>query len=400
MLASAPAAYVARRERFRTDDPRVLDPVSRRARFQWDGDVEALPYTGEPPLRRELAKQAGGPFVGDAEKQGLLMAQPFVGAVVARSGSRPVVAAAPLYVTAVVLPAVAVNALTLLLAIIAVGAANGTLDISMNVQGLAVELSVKRALFSSLHAAFSFGALAGAGLAAMVASAGMAPLPHLIGVALVGALVMAGLARSLVADEDQADAAAPRFVRPSRALLALGVVAFCALLAEGAVFDWSGIYLARVVGASEGIAPLALAAFSLTMGAGRLLGDGAAARLGGSVTVLIGALLATAGLTLSLALPSVPGAISGFAIMGMGLSVVFPLTLRAAGGRERSPGPAIAAVSTLGYMGFLLGPPAIGILAEATGLRAALSIVGVACVVAAVLSIGQGRGLRMRSSET
>lgn len=191
---------------------------------------------------------------------------------------------------------------------------------------------------------------------------------------------------SLLPDEGRADAAAPRFVRPSRSLALLGVVAFCALLAEGAVFDWSGIYLAQVVEAGEGVAALGLATFSLTMGAGRLLGDRVVARLGSPTTVLVGGVLATSGVTLVLGAVSLPLAIAGFGIMGLGLSVVFPLTLRAAGRHAYPSGPAIAATSTLGYMGFLLGPPVIGLLAEETGLRAALVIVGAACAVAAVLS--------------
>lgn len=355
--------------------------------FFLNGAVFSSWYARLPAIQEHLELSEGA--IGLAllgAPLGLLVAQPLVGAVVARRGSRPVVAAAPLYLTAVILPALAVDARTLLLAVIAVGAANGALDIAMNVQGLAVELVARRALFNSLHAAFSFGVLAGAALASVVASAGVPPFPHLAGAALVGAAIAVAVARSLLPDEDRADAAAPRFVRPTRSLAVLGVVAFCALLAEGAVFDWSGIYLARVVEAREGVAALGLAAFSLTMGVGRLLGDTVAARLGSPTTILGGALLATSGLTLSLGSASAPWAITGFAIMGLGLSVVFPLTLRAAGGRDQPAGPAIAAVSTLGYMGFLLGPPAIGLAAEATGLRAALLIACAACAIAAVLS--------------
>ncbi len=109
---------------------------------------------------------------------GLLLAQPLVGAVVARRGSRLLIVAAPLYLAVVVLPAVAVDATTLLVAALVVGAANGALDIAMNAQGIALERAIPRRLFNSLHAAFSFGALAGAGLAAAAAAAGVPPLPH------------------------------------------------------------------------------------------------------------------------------------------------------------------------------------------------------------------------------
>ena len=357
------------------------------AMFFLNGAVFSSWYARLPAIQEHLELSEGG--IGAVllgAPLGLLVAQPLVGAIVARRGSRPVVAAAPLYLSAVLLPALAVDTVTLLLAVIAVGAANGALDVAINVQGLAVERAAQRALFNSLHAAFSFGALAGAAVASVVASAGVPPIPHLAGAAVAGSALAAVVARSLLPDENRADAAAPRFVRPTRPLVALGIVAFCALLAEGAVFDWSGIYLARVVEAQEGTAALGLGAFSLTMGAGRLLGDGLATRLSPSNSVLGGALLAASGLTLALALISPRWAIVGFAVMGLGLSVVFPLTLRAAGHRDSSPGPAVAAVSTVGYMGFLLGPPVIGLLAQVSGLRVALLVVVGACAAVAMLS--------------
>ena len=312
---------------------------------------------------------------------GLLVAQPIVGAVAARRGSRALVAAAPLYLAAVVLPALAVDAPTLLLAALVVGAANGTLDLAMNAQGIAVERAAGRRLFNSLHAAFSFGALAGAGLGAAAAALDVAPLPHLAGAAL--------LAPGLL--HDQGDPRAPRLARPSRRLAALGTIAFCALLAEGAVFDWSGVYLDDEAGSRAGLAPLGLAAFALCMGAGRLAADGAVTRLGAARTARLGAVVAALGLGLALAIAAPAAAICGFALMGLGLSAVFPLTLRAAGAHDAAAGPALAAVSTVGYAGFLAGPPLIGLLAGATSLRAALVPVAALCVLAAGLATAVGR---------
>lgn len=351
-----------------------------------NGAVFTSWYARLPAIQEQLqlsAGQLGLALLG--APVGLLLAQPVVGAVVARRGSRVLVAAAPLYLAAVVLPAVAVDATTLLLAVLVVGAANGALDVAMNAQGIAVERAATRRLFNSLHAAFSFGALAGAGLAAVAAAAGLPPLPHLAASAAAGAAIAVVLARGLLPDHGAADA--PRIVRPTRRLAALGVVAFCALLAEGAVFDWSGIYLATEASAAAGVAPLGLAAFALCMGLGRLAGDQVAARAGVSATARGGALLATAGLGLALASAIPAIAVTGFAVMGLGLSAVFPLTLRASGTHEDAPGPALAAVSTIGYAGFLTGPPVIGLLADATGgLRLALTLVCALCVVAALLA--------------
>jgi MFS family permease len=361
--------------------------VAVTALFFLNGAVFSSWYARLPGIQERLDLDPG--VLGVAllgAPLGLLAAQPLVGAVVARRGSRPLLAAAPLYMAAVVLPALAVDALTLLLAVTVVGALNGTLDIAMNAQGLTVERVIRRPLFNSLHAAFSFGALAGAASAGLVAGVGVAPLPHLAACAVVGALAAAVAVRGLLPAETDARPRAPRLARPSWRLAGLGAVAFCALLAEGAVFDWSGIYMAREAGAGAGVAALGLAAFSLAMGIGRMTADRVAARWGAVAVGRAGAALAAAGLAAALATANPPGAIAGFALMGLGLSAVFPLALQAAGADPERAGPELAAVSTLGYGGFLLGPPAIGLLAEASSLRAALLLVCALCLVAAALA--------------
>ncbi|MGH9183549.1 MAG: hypothetical protein ACRDZ9_07040, partial [Acidimicrobiales bacterium] len=293
--------------------------------------------------------------------------QPVVGALVVRRGSRPLVAAAPLYMAAVVLPALAVDLRTLLLATVAVGAGNGALDIAMNAQGLAVERAAHVRLFNSLHAAFSFGALPGAVAAGVAAGMGVAPLPHLAAWAAGGAVAAGVTARGLLPADADARAHGARTARPTPRLAAIGVIAFCALLAEGAVFDWSSIYLATVAMAPQGLASMGLAAFSLSMGLGRLLADRASAVLGSVPVAAAGALLAALGLGAALVLVGTAGGIAGFMVMGLGLSAVFPLALRAAALSQDDSGPALAAVSAVGYVGFLAGPPAIGVLAGRHG---------------------------------
>jgi MFS family permease len=353
--------------------------------FFLNGVVFSSWYARLPVIQSELGLDDGE--LGIAllgAPLGLLVAQPLTGALVARRGSRAVVAAAPLINLAVVLPALAFDLPSLFVATLTVGAANGTLDIAMNAQGVVVERRLGRPMFSSLHAAFSFGALAGAGIAALAAAAGVSPLAHLTAVAVVGGAAAAALVPGLL--RDHGVSGARRIARPSRRLAVLGVIAFCALLAEGAVFDWSGIYLATETDAVAGVAPLGLAAFSLSMATGRLAADSIAARWGADRTARGGATFAALGLGLGLALATPPTAILGFALMGLGLAAVFPLALRAAGERAAAPGPELAAVSTLGYAGFLTGPPAIGLLADAVGLRLALAPVCVLCLAAAALA--------------
>jgi predicted MFS family arabinose efflux permease len=316
----------------------------------------------------------------------LLVAQPVAGAVVARIGSRPLVAAAPVLLAPVVLPALARDAPTLLLATLIVGGANGVLDISMNVQGLAVERAGERRIFNSLHAAFSFGALAGAAAAGGAIAAGLEPVPHLVIVAAAGAAGSLAAAGGLLPAEADARSEGARVARPSRRLAAVGAIAFCALLAEGSVFDWSTIFMRREADASSALAPGAFAAFSLAMAVGRLSADRIAERFGSAPVARAGGLASAAGLGFALVTQAPGAGIVGFAIMGLGLAAVFPLSLRAAGEDPELAGPALAAVSTVGYTGFLAGPPSIGLLAEALGLAGALAIVCGLLALAAALS--------------
>jgi MFS family permease len=344
--------------------------------FFLNGTVFVSWYARLPDIQDELDIGTGALGVALlGAPVGLLVAQPLAGALAASIGSRPLVAASPLWLAAAVLPALAVDVPTLALATLSVGAANGVLDISMNVQGLAVEKVSQHRIFNSLHAAFSFGALAGAALAGGAAVAGLDPLAHIAIVAGIGAAGAFVASRGLLPREAEPRHEGPRFARPSRRLAALGVIAFCALLAEGAVFDWSGIFLARETDAPDGLAPAGLAAFNLAMGFGRLRADRVAERLGSARVGRAGALLAAAGLGAALVTGTAGGAIAGFAVMGVGLAAIFPLALRAAGYDEALAGPALAAVSTLGYTGLLTGPPTIGLLAELLGLAGALACV-------------------------
>jgi len=261
------------------------DGVSPRAAvttvFFLNGAVFSAWYARLPAIQDDIGIGPGALGVALlGAPVGLLAAQPLIGARIARRGSRAAVAAAPLYVPAVVLPAVAFDTASLLVSATVVGAVNGTLDIAMNAQGLAVERSGRRRIFNSLHAAFSFGALAGAGLAGGEAALGVAPLPHLAAVAVAGGAAAAVVSPPLLDDAGPADRGARRFARPSVRLAALGAIAFCALLAEGAVFDWSGIFLTTETGAAAGVAPLVFRARARVR-AGRGHAGGRAAGLRG-----------------------------------------------------------------------------------------------------------------------
>lgn len=313
-----------------------------------------------------------------------LVAHPLTGALVTRVGSRAAVrAGGVVYGAALCLPGLADGPVTFAAAAAFVGVGAGLLDVSMNVAGAEVEERSPRRMFSSLHAAFSFGGMAGAGIGGLVAGAGVDAAAHLaLGGAFVATVVLVA-ARWILPGHGHTG---PAFARPTRALAAIGVVAFCALLAEGSVSDWSALYIDREIGASVATAAAGLTAFQLCMGIGRLSADPLAERFGPVGVVRGGGALATAGMLVAL-LGDVPVlAIAGFALMGLGLGGSFPLALMAGAGRAGTgTAAAIAAVSTAGYTGLLLGPALIGLAADATSLPAALGGVVVLCAVLAAM---------------
>lgn len=374
----------------------AANALPRRARtaatavFFVNGAVFSSLFARFPAIKADLGLSDGE--LGAAllfATAGLLAAQVAAGALAVRHGSRAVMrVVAPAYCAAVVLPALAPTGEAFALALLVLGATNGALDLAMNVQGAAVEARYGRPLMSSLHAAFSFGALTGAGAGALLAAADVEPAAHLAGVAIVTAVAVIVATSAVLAPEPLDERrSTPLLARPSRRLGALGALAFCVLLAEGSVADWSAIYLRESIGSSQAIAAIGLAAFSLAMGVGRLAGDGIAVAVGPSALAGSGALLAAAGLGVALAAHRPVATIAGFAAMGLGLATVFPLVVSAAASRPGvAPGPAIAAVSTTGYAGFMVGPPLIGLLAELDTLRAALLLPLSLCLVAATLS--------------
>ena len=265
------------------------------------------------------------------------------------------------------------------------GAGFGAVNVAGNAQGIALERAYARSILSSFHAAFSAGGLIGAAAGGLAAARGVEPPAHFAAVAVTLALVAFGAGRLL----PRADVGCETFalVRPPRALLLLGCAAFFTLLAEGAAADWSAVYLRGSLGSTAAFAALGYTAFSLAMVASRLAGDRLDETIGPAALAGGGGVVSAVGLAAALAIGTTPAALVGFAAMGAGLGVMVPVIFRTAGTTPGvTPGIGIAAVSTIGFLGFLAGPPAIGIAADVIGLRAALAVVVVASVLAAGLS--------------
>lgn len=314
---------------------------------------------------------------------GAVLAMPLAGGLVARRGSRAVNWFSTVAVCATVaLLGVAPNVWLLFGALVLFGAANGAMDVSMNAQGVAVERHYGRSIMSAFHGMFSVGAMIGAAMGGVIASFDIGVAPHLLGVSMVlGVMALLTPRWMLPATQDASSVhdteETPRLLtRIPRAVLVLGIVGFCGLMAEGAMADWSAVYLKDVLDTTPGVAAAGYAVFSFTMAAGRLSGDRLADRYGGVGIVRYGSLLSAAGLLVVALTSWAPAALLGFALVGAGLSIIVPIIFSTAGRTPGVPsGQAIAAVTTLSYIGFLAGPPTIGLVASVMTLRGGMLFV-------------------------
>lgn len=319
---------------------------------------------------------------------GSLVAMPIAGSMIARVGSRRVVTIAGLaYCAALLLPVAAPTLPALFLALVVFGACQGSTDVAMNAQGVTVEGRYGRPIMSSLHGLWSLGGLAGASASGVLAARGVAPLPHALGATVLLAAALAVATRLLLPRDGNAAPAGPTFARLTRPLIGLGIVGFCALVAEGSIGDWSALYLRRVLGADPGLAAAGYATFTLTMTIGRLTGDRVTAWLGPVRLVRLGGALLAVGLGAALIIGQTAATLVGFALVGFALANIVPILFSAAGRTTGlAAGPAIAAVSTASFLGFLVGPPVIGVTANHVTLRGGLGLVAALGVLIAVLA--------------
>ena len=316
-----------------------------------------------------------------------MVAQPLAGALAARAGARgPCLGGLALYALGLPVAAAAPSVPALAAVLFGMGLANGILDVAMNVEGVAVERRRGRRVLSSMHAAFSFGGMTGAGLGGLAAAAGLDAEVHL---AVVAALALAGgLVAATGLPAPRPDAPKGRsFVRPDRRLALLGAVAFCVLLAEGSVTDWSAVYLNEGAGALRGPGRRrpggVLADHGAGPAGGRRGGRALRARPRSSGSAPCWRRPAWAW---AWRWPSPRPGIAGYALMGVGLSACFPLVVAAsARGSGRRRGGVDRAGVGRGYVGLTAGPATIGLLSDAAGLRQALLLVVALVVVACLL---------------
>jgi MFS family permease len=304
----------------------------------------------------------------------LLAAGPLLTKIGSRAG---VVAGAVVLCSGLPLVAFAASPAMLIAALAVLGAGNSLLDVSMNAHAARVEQEYGRPIFAGFHAFWNIGGLAGSGIGALMAVWHVPVTVHfsVMGVVLLlvaAGAVAAGFLRG--ADQGQGEAA---FALPSKALIPLGVIAFCGFFAEGTVNDWSAVYLNDITRSSAAFASLGYFAFSITMIAVRLITDRIVVRVGAVRFIRVVTAITVAGFALVVAVPvPIVGGI-GFAVVGLGVAGIVPVAWSAAGRQPSdSPGRAIAAVAACGYLGFLVCPVLIGALTGLIGLQATIAVSG------------------------
>ncbi len=314
---------------------------------------------------------------------GAILGTLVAGQAIARAGSAKVVrAAAPACAALLALPLLAPSPALTTAGLLALGLASGAMDVSMNSQGVADERDHGRPIMSSLHAGWSLGGLLGSVSVALATAAGVQPRVQLLAAAavLVAAALVAGrgLGRGSRA-AGTAGTAGPMIVLPSRGVLLLAVLCLLVMVMEGAMGDWSGVYLRRETGAQASVAALGFAALSAGMLLGRVFGDAVNRRIGSVRLLRGGALLAGLALAGFLLVGEPAATLAGVALVGLGVANGVPLLFSAAGrAGEEQAGPGIAAVSSFGSLGFLAGPPLIGLTADVIGLPVTLAALCVA----------------------
>jgi MFS family permease len=317
----------------------------------------------------------------------------------------------PVQAVALVAPAYATDLVTLTAALAVLGLLGGMLDVAMNAHAVAVERLYQRPIMSGFHGAWSIGSMVGSAIAALVARAGVDVRIHFIVAAVVLTLLSAPFLAGLLKPDREAaitghDVASPQAARPPAALVVvimLAVMGFGSFLGEGAIADWSAVYLNEHLGASVGLAALGLSVFSGAMAASRLVADRIGTRFGPVVVARAGAGISAVGYVVFLLSPSPTVALVGFAFAGFGLGPAVPVVFSAAGNtRTRRRSSVLGPVVSAGYVGAVVGPIVIGVVAQQVGLAWALAIplaFIALIIVAAGLLRGAAGGARAESAD-
>lgn len=319
---------------------------------------------------------------------GLMTSLLFAGWLVSRFGSRKIlISAALLYPAALVLLGLAFNTWQLAFVLFLFGIASNLVNIAMNTQAVDVESMYGRSIMASFHGLWSIAGFSGAAIGTLLISAGIAPWVHFSVIFMTATLLVLFFYKFTLPNDTDTAEKIPFFVKPDRYILNLGLIAFCSMLCEGAMADWSGVYFQHVINSPKEFITFGYVAFTAAMATGRFIGDSMVVKLGIKKVLQLSATLIATGLFIAILFPYLATAVIGFLLVGLGVSSVVPLIYSLAGkSATMPPGLALAAVSSVSFLGFLIGPPLIGFIAEAGGLRLSFAVIAMIGLCPAILA--------------
>jgi MFS family permease len=319
---------------------------------------------------------------------GSMLALPLAGMVIDKFGSKKITLFSTLiYLIAMPLIGLSNNSFQIMGALLIFGFGGDMLNISMNVQAVGVEKIYQKTILSSFHGVFSIGFMMGFALGGLIDSRGIDIFHHLFSFGILTFVVGLACNRFLLSQDTKPDTPQPLFALPDKSLWILAIICLFGMMGEGAMADWSVLYFKNLPNNTIHFVTAASTAFSVMMVIGRLLGDWIADRIGIKNMILLNSVLYGFGMILALSFPTPITVIIGFGITGLGLSTIVPLCYSEAGhSKTMSSGLALAAITTVGMLGFLFGPVVIGYLSELSNLRTALGLLIILAMASTVFT--------------
>ncbi|MCP9767165.1 MFS transporter [Lacihabitans sp. LS3-19] len=310
---------------------------------------------------------------------GSLATMPFTGWLSTRIGTHAIARNTGL-LFCIVLPFITLvpNVILAAVAMFFIGSFMGSMDVSMNGQAVYVERLWGKPIITSFHAVFSIGMALGAAAGSLFSYYTVPLFQHILSVSFFCMVLVYSASFFLINDKEsnvaqQNEEGGSSFRWPTKAIVPLGLIAFCCMIGEGSMTDWTAIYMTKVVGENATFAALAFGLYATGMTIGRLFGDRLAQYFGYRKLLIYDALLSFSGLLIALVYVSVPTTLLGFFVVGLGVASIVPIIFSLAGNTPGvNPAVGIAMATTIGYTGFFVGPPSIGYISDAAGLRLGL----------------------------
>ena len=309
---------------------------------------------------------------------GQIISLPLSGWLISKFGSRQLLIYASIFFPlTLIIIAFATATWQLILILFFFGLWGNLFNIAMNTQAVGIESLYGRSIMASFHGLWSLAGFCGAAFGNFFVSNNISPLVHFASVGLLVSILIAGFYKYTLPANSSVSMEKPKlFIKPDKYVLLLGLIAFCCMICEGSMADWTGVYFQNIIHAPAKFITLGYVAFMATMATGRFLGDWLITKFGVQRILQFSGVLIASGLAIMILFPYLQTAVTGCLLVGVGVSCVVPMVYGLAGrSKTMSPEFALAAVSSISFLGFLLGPPLIGFIAQLSSLRWSFAVI-------------------------